>query len=186
MIGLRTVPENEKGELLLELSTRGSARQESAFGDSKLRLQSCLGAGPLSLGMRRPNAMSRRNTIVLFLLGLFASSVAIVLFAKFGIDAIQGEPYRMTLRRVNGQSIVQFAQVDIGSVSPQFPVNLPIETQQVVDLRSEDVSIPGCVVEFCDTTMLPGRFKIRIGEVTYDVMEKGIEVAGKVFDWQRP
>jgi hypothetical protein len=130
--------------------------------------------------------MLQRNTIVLFLVGLLASPVAIILVAKYGIDAIQGEPYRMTLYRVNGQSVVQFAQVDVGCVSPQFPVNLPIESQQAVALRSKVVSIPGCVVEFCDTTILPGRFKIRIGEVTYDVMERGIEVEGKVFDWQRP
>jgi hypothetical protein len=129
--------------------------------------------------------MSQRNTIVLLLFGLLACSTAIVLVATFGIDAIQGEPYRMTLRRFNGQAVVQFAQVDLGLVSPEFPVNLPIETQQVVDLRSRDVSIPGCVVEFCDTTILPGRFQIRIGEVTYDVMERGLEVGGKKFDWQR-
>jgi hypothetical protein len=46
------------------------------------------------------------------------------------------------------------------------------------------VSIPGCVVEFYDTTLLPGRFQIRIGDVLFDVMERGIEVGGKEVDWK--
>ena len=54
----------------------------------------------------------------------------------------------------------------------------------MVVLRSDNVSIPGCVVELYDTTLLPGRFKIRVGDVLYDVMERGIIVGDKEFDWQ--
>ena len=129
--------------------------------------------------------MSRRKTTLRLLVALLVGFAAFVFAAKFGIDAVQGEPYRMTLRRADGQVIVQFARGDLNLVSPEFPANVPLDTPRVVVLRSHDVSIPGCVVEFCDTTILPGRFKVRIGEVLYDVMVRGIVVDDKEFDWQR-
>jgi hypothetical protein len=129
--------------------------------------------------------MSRWKTTFRILVALLAGFAAFVLVAKFGIDAGQGEPYSMTLRRTDGQAFVRFARADVKLVSPEFRVDIPLETPRVILLRSDDVSIPGCVIEFFDTTILPGRFKIRIGEVLYDVMERAILVDDKEFDWQR-
>jgi hypothetical protein len=128
--------------------------------------------------------MSRRKGIALFLVGLVACFAALMHIGHLWLDAHQEPPYRMTLRRVDDQALVQFVRPGRRLVSPQFPVNLPSARPQVVELRSDDVSIPGCVVEFYDTTLLPGRSQIRIGEVLYDVMESGIVVGGKELDWK--
>jgi hypothetical protein len=122
--------------------------------------------------------MSRHKAIVGLLVGQLAGFAAFVLVAKFGIDAVQPEPYRMTLRRADGRAFVRFARAEVKLVSPEFRVDIPVEKPQEVVLRSDAVAIPGCVIEFCDTTILPGRFKIRIGDALYDVMERGIVVEG--------
>jgi hypothetical protein len=118
---------------------------------------------------------------VVLCIGLVA---ALFLVATVGIDAIQGEPYRMVVRCAEGQTLVQFLRTDEGLASPEFRVNMPAASPQEVDLRSGNSVIPGCSIEFSDTTILPGRFKIRIGTTLFDVMERGIFVEGKEFDWQ--
>ena len=82
--------------------------------------------------------MSRRKTIFRLLVGLLAGSAAIMLAAKLGIDSVQGEPYRMNLRRANGQAFVQFGRSDVNLVSPEFRVDMPLESSRVVVLRSHD------------------------------------------------
>ena len=128
--------------------------------------------------------MTRRRVIVLTLGCGLASIATMLAAAKFAMNAIQGAPYEMTLRRSHGRAVVQFARPDRRLVSPEFPINLPIEESRVAILRSDDVAIPNCVVEFYDTTILPGRFKIRIGDTLFDVMERGIIVGDKEYDWQ--
>lgn len=124
-------------------------------------------------------AMSRRQVIALFLVGLVAGFAVLARVIHH-----REPPYRMTLRRVDGQTVVQFTRPGRRLVSPEFPVNLPLADPQVVELHSDDVPIHGCVVEFHDTTLLPGRFRIRIGDRLFDVMERGIEAGGKKVDWE--
>lgn len=122
----------------------------------------------------------RKKAAVVF----FAVSIAIVFIASVGIDLFDGEAYRLTLeRRADGQVVAQFTRPDFKLASPEFPVDLPIDKPQAAVLRSHELSIPGCIIEFCDTTTLPGRFRVRIGKSLFDVMEARIEVDGRVFDW---
>ena len=110
-----------------------------------------------------------------------AAIVTLVFVIKLIVDE---EPYRMTLTNVDGQTVVQFAREDRQLISPQFPVDIAIDSPQSVSLRSPHISSPGCVVEFCDVTFLPGMFKARIGEMGYAVMERGIDVGGNSFEWE--
>jgi hypothetical protein len=110
----------------------------------------------------------------------------LILPATVLITPIQGAPFRMTARRSDGQTFVRFLWPDEGLASPEFRVALPIDSPREIELRSAKSAPPGVSIEFCDTTILPGRFQIRIGSSLYDVMERGIIVDGKEFDWQHP
>ena len=125
--------------------------------------------------------MQRKANIRLLSIGFAASSI---LVATTVFDAIQGEPFKMSLWSEKGESFVQFGLPAEGLTSRKFPVKVPVDAPQVVDLRSRSSAIPGCKIEFFDTTILPGRFKIRIGASLYDVMERGIFVDGKEFEWR--
>jgi hypothetical protein len=43
--------------------------------------------------------------------------------------------------------------------------------------------IPGGRIEFADTTLMPGRFTIRLGQTVFDVMPSRINVDGQDFEW---
>lgn len=101
------------------------------------------------------------------------------------LRSVEGAPYRMTVRSAGGKTTVQFARIDRGLVSPVFPVNPPLTTSGVFDLRNDQMPIPGCKVEFHDPTILPGDFRVRVGGSRYDLVPGWIEVDGKSVDWQR-
>ena len=111
-------------------------------------------------------------------------AVAMIVAGVVLWSEINGEPFRMTLRPAGDQATVQFEQPDRDLVSPEFPVKLAVQARQVADLRSKKLSIPGCTVEFRDTTIMPGRFQVRVGTVLYDVMRRGIIVDGTEYKWQ--
>lgn len=128
--------------------------------------------------------MARRAKATLIAMGI-GSCMALLAGAALTVrDATNRQPFRMTLRPADGHAIVQFAQPDRGISSPEFAADLPIDEAHAVDLRSGEVAVPGCRVEFYDTTMLPGRFRLWIGRTYFDVMERGIIVDGKEHDWQ--
>lgn len=128
--------------------------------------------------------MSRRAKGTLIAIGI-ALCVALLATASMAVrDAFGRQPFRMTLRPVDGHAVVRFTQPDRNLSSPEFPADLLIEEAHAVDLRSGNVAVPGCKVEFHDTTMLPGRFRLWIGRTYFDVMQRGIIVGGKEHDWR--
>jgi hypothetical protein len=140
--------------------------------------------GPASPVPGQAMTTSQRKKVAAVCLAMLAAMVLIVLFAIVGFELLQREPYRLTLkRRADGQVVAQFARPDLKMVSPEFPIDLPIGEPHAAILRSRELSIPGCIIEFCDTTILPGRFRVRIGKSLFDVMEARIEADGRVFDW---
>lgn len=128
--------------------------------------------------------MSRRAKATLITTGICA---CLVLWAAAGWavrDALGGKPFRMMLKPAGDHAVVQFAQPDRELTSPEFPADLLIEEAHAVDLTSGNVAVPGCKVEFHDTTMLPGRFRLWIGRTHFDLMQRGIIVGGKEYDWR--
>jgi hypothetical protein len=105
------------------------------------------------------------------------------LFAHSAWSSLHRDPFRMTLKPSDGGTVIQFLQPDRGLSSPEFHVDGKVDAPQSVDLRSGDISIPIGKVEFSDTTMYPGRFRIRFGDQEFDVMEPGIEVGSKAHPW---
>ncbi|WP_435016215.1 hypothetical protein TA3x_003779 [Tundrisphaera sp. TA3] len=128
--------------------------------------------------------MPRQKAILLLFIGLFGCCAGFVFVARIVVESIQGEPYQMMLRNADGRAVVQFSQPDRGLVSPEFPIDIPIETPRVAVLRSERLDVPGCEVEFFDPTILPGRFQIRIGKVLFDVMPARIVVDDVDHGWK--
>ena len=114
----------------------------------------------------------------------FAAVAVLLVSAGVGMFlSLTRQPYLMTLTPAGGGCLMQFSQPDRGLVSPVFTVALPVETPRAIGLRSGTIPVPGCAVEFHDTTLLPGRFQLRVGKTLYDVMESRIEVSGKVIRW---
>jgi hypothetical protein len=64
-----------------------------------------------------------------------------------------------------------------------FDVAGPVARAYRVELVSDDVVIPEGTIEFSDVTILPGRFRIRLGGSEFDVMEARILVDGKEHAW---
>ena len=51
------------------------------------------------------------------------------------------------------------------------------------ELRPGETQIPGCTVEFCGTTLLPKRCRLRVGETLFYLTEDRIEVGGRTCRW---
>ena len=129
--------------------------------------------------------MSQSTKFVLLAIGLIVFMATMIGFGMFAMEALQGEPFQMVLKSDGGHSLVQFIQPDRSLISREFPVDLVLDSPQEFELCSNEISLPGCTIEFSDTTMLPGRFQIRIGHALFDVMQRGIIVAGKEYDWHQ-
>jgi hypothetical protein len=98
---------------------------------------------------------------------------------------MDGPPYRMEVQQTQGKGTVEFRQEDTGIVTARHPVKLPVDGTWIIDLRTDVIPVPGCTVEFFDSAPLPGRFRIRIGETKFDVMEAYYRVDGKPLQWIR-
>ena len=98
---------------------------------------------------------------------------------------IQRAPFRMTLRPLDGHTVVQFEQPDRNLLSDEFKVEVRVETPRTFSLRSGTISYPNVTVDFYDTTLLPGRFRIRVGRTLFDVMERGIIIDGNEHEWHK-
>jgi hypothetical protein len=100
-------------------------------------------------------------------------------------------PFVLIISPSDSGSIVQIIQ-PIGLdektvVSPKFPVRVDMDEPLQMALISPDCTIPNAVIEHADTTLLPGRFRIRFGNTTIDVMSARINVDGKNYEWlKRP
>lgn len=127
--------------------------------------------------------MSRRIKVMRFALGVCSCLVMLALAAVIVRDVFSGQPFRMTVRPANGHAVVQFTQPDRKLSSPEYRADVLIEKSYAVDLRSGEVAVPGCKIEFYDTTLLPGRFQLWVGRTFFDVMLRGIIVEGKEYDW---
>jgi hypothetical protein len=100
-------------------------------------------------------------------------------------ESLSGPPFLMVIETDDGVATVQFVQPGKSLVSKSLRIDLdrPLEGRHVVALNSPTVTIPGGQIEFADTSLMPGRFKIRLGRTLFDVMPAGIHVDGQHFEW---
>src|SRR5690606_38151230 len=96
---------------------------------------------------------------------------------------LRGEPFEMRLTPAEHGAIVQFAMPSKSLVSPKFPVDLELDRAHVVELRSDEIPIEGCVVETYDPTMFPGMFRIRVGSTRFYLISVLLKADDKEYDW---
>lgn len=113
-------------------------------------------------------------------------TLLLVLAAILFFRSLNGPPFRLLMEPGNGKANVQFVQPGAGLVSPRITVMLGLDKPYDLSLDAASVPIPGGHIEFADTTILPGRFKMRIGNKLFDVMVREIYVDGKPMRWERP
>jgi hypothetical protein len=111
--------------------------------------------------------------------------VVLVILSQVVFFLIRGEPFEMRIKPAEGGTIVQFAVPSKGLISPEFPVDIQVDGTHQIELRSDDIPIKGCVVESCDTTMLPGMYIIRIGSTQLYLTQYVIKIDGKSSTWQQ-
>lgn len=99
--------------------------------------------------------------------------------------SVSGPPFRLVIEPAGDQAHVTFLRPGTGLKSRDFAVNMNISKRCEVVLESAAVQIPGGRIEFADTTVLPGRFRLRLGDSRFDVMQVGIDVDGRMSDWVR-
>jgi hypothetical protein len=99
-------------------------------------------------------------------------------------QSLNGPPFQMVVEPDDDHATVRFIDTGKGLASDSFRIDRRIGERQVVVLDSDSVTIPGGQIEFADTTLMPGRFTIRIGQTIFDVMPSRIDVDGKHFWWR--
>jgi hypothetical protein len=109
---------------------------------------------------------------------------ALVLGWRTYVELSRRKPFLMHVGSAEGQGYVQFEQPDRGWISPKFPMDGHPEGAWSVELRSGEAEIPGGEIEFSDTSLLPGHFRIRLGTRRFDVMEARLEVDGRPHRWE--
>jgi len=125
---------------------------------------------------------SQRRILVVLLV---ACGLAVfVLLSKTLRDEMDGTPYRMVIEPEDGGAVVRFVRPDEKLESPPFRVAVEVDGPQEIVLDRELKQVPVGKVEFSDTTLLPGRFTIQLGESVLDVMPARINVDGKDYSWQ--
>lgn len=100
---------------------------------------------------------------------------------------VNGPPFVMIMRpAANGGATVQFIQPQNRSrttASPEFHIDVDLQAPFITSLNSSNVTIPGAVVEFSDTTILPGAFHLRFGKEVMHVMSSRVHWKGMDYYW---
>jgi hypothetical protein len=110
--------------------------------------------------------------------------LSLAVFATKAIrEWVSKAPFQMVIEPSGDRAVVQFTRPDFGLISKSFPIELHLEKRQQITLDSPATTVPGGRIEFADTTILPGHFRIRVGESLFDIMVRGIEVNGQQFEW---
>jgi hypothetical protein len=142
--------------------------------------------------MATPNRIapdSRRHLIrlprpVRIGLGTVGGLVVFIIAAGRLFHSLDGPPFQLVIEPDgDNHATVQFTQAGRGLTSKSFRIDGHIEKRDVVVLDSPAAAIPGGHIEFADTTLLPGRFTIRLGQIVFDVMVGGIRVDGRFSEW---
>ena len=131
----------------------------------------------------RSNHMTSRVERIILCVALGA--MVPIFIAALAIMLLPRTPFHMSLKRIDGRSLVQFSRFDVDQSSEEFEVAIPVDAPQSIELHSGDISVPGVTVQFHDVTLLPGRFQLRIGDKQFDVTVTGITVDGKRHAWRR-
>jgi hypothetical protein len=120
------------------------------------------------------------------IVALVGGAIAVLVIATPAIwKSLNGPPFQMVVEPGNDHATVQFFQTAAGRASKPFRIDGHFQKREVVILDSPEVTIPGGRIEFADTTLLPGRFTIRLGQAVFDVTQSGITVDGEQFEWLR-
>jgi|GEM_PF-2859517 len=132
----------------------------------------------------RPRNRSWARELAIGILVCCSSLLILFLFTKLAILSVSEPPFRMILEPAGDHAVVRFISPGPGLSSDQFPVSLPISERQEIVLDSERVLIPGGRVVFSDTTILPGRFTIQIGDMLFEIMSSRIVLNGENLEWK--
>lgn len=122
------------------------------------------------------------------LIAALACGLAIVVSVVLALairSSVSGPPFRLIIEPEDDHARVHFLQPGTGQVSKTFPISLRLDDRREVVLDSATVAIPSGRIEFADTTILPGRFKLRFGDTLFDVMQRGINVDGQLSEWTK-
>ena len=114
---------------------------------------------------------------------VIAAAVVVVAASLIVRQMVGRQPYHMVIQPDDDHAVVHFFQPGKGLISRSIRLDIPVQKRENVVLDSPSTAIPGGRIEFADTTILPGRFKIRIAETLFDVMVNRIEVDGKPIEW---
>lgn len=115
------------------------------------------------------------------LLGLVAI-VALTLAASYLFPLNLGPPFLLIVEKNDDGATVQFVKDDVVK-SEKFPISIPISHPYNMRLTRQTAEVPNGTIEFSDTTVLPGQFRIRFGDDTFDVMWARIIVNDKNYFW---
>ncbi len=96
---------------------------------------------------------------------------------------LNGQPFRMVIEPDGNHAIVHFEQWDADLISKSVRIDSVTDERREIILDSTTAVIPGGHIEFADMTILPERFRIRVGQTLFDVMQRGIEVDGDASEW---
>jgi hypothetical protein len=101
--------------------------------------------------------------------------------------SINGPPYVLIITPADEGAAVQFIR-PTGSAgkdlaSPWFVIAGPVSSPSKTVLASAATEVPGGIIEFADTTITPGRFRVRLGGKVFDVMEARIVVDSIDHEW---
>jgi hypothetical protein len=138
---------------------------------------------PNTLDQRRSSIRWRKAALIAAV--LFGGLLLFLFATARMLKSLNGPPFQLVVEQNDDHATVQFMQAQTGLISKVFPIDIDrhFEGRQVVVLDSASVIIPGGRIEFADTTLLPGRFTIRVGQTVFDVMQSGIDVDGQPFEW---
>lgn len=128
-------------------------------------------------------ANSKRQAIAL---GLAIIAVCLVLYSVW--RAMNRPPYVLSITSHESGGMIQLEKPGESPgdsvFSPKIHIPIAVNLDAQVRLQRDTNSIPHGIVEFMDTTTMPGRFLLRFDDVVIDVMPTGIVVNDVSYDWQ--
>lgn len=102
-------------------------------------------------------------------------------------QCVHKPPFVMIMRpAADGGATVQFVQPQNHgrtTASPEFHVDVELQSPFITSLNSSNVAIPGAVVELGDVTILPGAFHLRFGKEVMYVMSSRVNWKGMDYYW---
>ena len=114
---------------------------------------------------------------------LFCIAATAVVMASYEVLYGNG-PFRIAFTPEPDTTVVQFTYPAEHLQSPIFRVPKFVDDPFESELTSTETILPNATIEFADTTIMPGRFKIRVGDSLFDIMSSAINFNGVNYAWE--